>query len=259
MAADDISVPALEARSLELAWSDDRRVIASDVSLEVHVGEVACLVGRSGCGKSTVFHALSGLLAPRSGQVLLHGEDVTGTPGRVSYMLQKDLLLPNLTVVDNACLPLVLGGMPRADARRKAQPLLERFGLAGTEGQWPAQLSGGMRQRAAFLRTYLMDNDVILLDEPFSALDAITRVEMRSWFCDMARELGLSALVVTHDVDEAVSIASRVYVMSGPFVPKAPSGIVGEVLVAHPEGSGEGFELSPEFIDAKRRVLGLLG
>ena len=257
-AAGDINVPALEARSLELAWGDDGRVIARDISLEVRVGEVVCLVGRSGCGKSTVFHALSGLLVPRSGRVLLHGEDVTGVPGSVSYMLQKDLLLPNLTVLDNACLPLVLGGMSRAEAHKRALPLLERFGLDGTEGQWPSQLSGGMRQRAAFLRTYLMDNDVILLDEPFSALDAITRQEMRSWFCDMVRELGLSALVVTHDVDEAVSIAGRVYVMSGPFVPKAPSGIVGEVVVGRPVDSGEDFGLTPGFIEAKRAVLDLL-
>ena len=250
--------PALEARSLTLSW-DGRATVVDRISLTVAAGEVVCLVGRSGCGKTTILHALSGLTRPLSGQVLLHGEDVTGTPGRVSYMLQKDLLLPSRTILDNVCLPLLLGGMPKARARERALPLFERFGLEGTQDLWPSQLSGGMRQRAALLRTYLMDNDVILLDEPFSALDAITRVEMRSWFCDMARELGLSALVVTHDVDEAVSIASRVYVMSGPFVPKAPSCIVGEVLVAHPEGSGEGFELSPEFIDAKRRVLGLLG
>ena len=255
----DKSVPALQARSLELAWGERGRVIAGDVSLEVRQREVVCLVGRSGCGKSTVFHALSGLLAPRSGEVLLHGEDVTGIPGRVSYMLQKDLLLPNLTVLDNACLPLVLAGMPRDEAREKARPLLERFGLEGSEGYWPAQLSGGMRQRAAFLRTYLMDNDVVLLDEPFSALDAITRVEMRSWFCDMVRELGLSALVVTHDVDEAVSMASRIYVMSGDSAHKAPSAIVGEVAVARPDITGEEFELTPEFIAAKREVLTLLG
>ena len=143
-----------------------------------------------------------GLTRPLSGQVLLHGEDITGTPGHVSYMLQKDLLLPSRRIIDNVCLPMLLTGVPRAEARAKAEPLFERFGLAGTEEKWPAELSGGMRQRAAFMRTYLMGADVTLLDEPFSALDAITRVEVRRWFCDMARELGLSALVITHDVDE---------------------------------------------------------
>ena len=128
-------------------------------------------------------------------------------------MLQKDLLLPSRRIIDNVCLPMLLAGVPRAEARAKAEPLFERFGLAGTEEKWPAELSGGMRQRAAFMRTYLMGADVTLLDEPFSALDAITRVEVRRWFCDMARELGLSALVITHDVDEAVSMASRVYVL----------------------------------------------
>lgn len=251
--------PALEARSLDLAWGEGGRTVAHDISLEVRSGEVACLVGRSGCGKTTVFHALSGLLVPRSGQVLLHGEDVTGATGRVSYMLQKDLLLPNLTVLDNACLPLVLAGVPRAEARARALPLLERFGLSGTEGQWPAQLSGGMRQRAAFLRTYLTDNDVILLDEPFSALDAITRVEMRSWFCGIVAELGLSALVVTHDVDEAVSIGRRIYVMAGTPRQGVPSKIVGEVVVPQHDETGEEFGVSPRFIAAKREVLALLG
>ena len=253
------AAPALEARGLTLSWDGGESVVAREISLVADRGEVVCLVGRSGCGKTTVFHALSGLLRPLEGRVLLDGDDLTGTTGRVSYMLQKDLLLPNLTVLDNACLPLVLAGVSRAAAREKARPLLERFGLAGTEGQWPAQLSGGMRQRAAFLRTYLMDNDVILLDEPFSALDAITRVEMRSWFCEMVGELGLSALVVTHDVDEAVSIGNRVYVMAGAPRQGVPSTIVGEVAVARDGTVGEEFEVSPGFIEAKRTLLSLLG
>ena len=183
--------PALEARSLTLSW-DGRTTVVDRISLTVAAGEVVCLVGRSGCGKTTILHALSGLTRPLSGQVLLHGTDITGTPGHVSYMLQKDLLLPSRRIIDNVCLPLLLAGVPRAEARAKAEPLFERFGLAGTEEKWPAELSGGMRQRAAFMRTYLMGADVTLLDEPFSALDAITRVEVRRWFCDMARELGLA-------------------------------------------------------------------
>ncbi len=207
------AAPVLEARHLKLVWED--LAVADDISLTVQAGEIVCLVGRSGCGKTTLFHALAGLEKPVEGSVLLHGADITGTPGRVSYMLQKDLLLSSRTILDNAALPLFLRGVDRAEARAQARRLFPTFGLEGTEDLWPSQLSGGMRQRAALLRTYLMDNDMVLLDEPFSALDAITRVEIRRWFAGMVHELGLSALVVTHDVDEAVELGSRVYVLDG--------------------------------------------
>ncbi len=124
---------ALEARHLTLSWDTGAHIIVRDISLRLGVGEVVCLVGRSGCGKTTIMHALSGLSRPLKGNVFLHGEDVTGIPGRVSYMLQKDLLLPSKRIIDNVCLPLVLGGMSVPDARAKAEPLFERFGLAGTQ------------------------------------------------------------------------------------------------------------------------------
>lgn len=252
--------PALEACGLTLSW-DGEHVVVRDVSLSVEQGEVVCLVGRSGCGKTTILHALAGLTTPDAGRVLLHGQDVTGTPGKISYMLQKDLLLPNLRIIDNVCLPLVISGVPRAEARAKAEPLFERFGLAGTEQSWPAELSGGMRQRAAFMRTYLMGTDVTLLDEPFSALDAITRVQMRGWFCEMARELGMSALVITHDVDEAVSMAHRIYVLAGNPSAGEPSHLVGSVTPERPTDAHDerDFALTPEFLAAKREVLALLG
>ncbi len=249
--------PALEARGLTLAWEAGHEVVRG-VTLHVGRDEVVCLVGRSGCGKTTILPALAGLPSPAEGRVLLHGRDVTGRPGSVSYMLQKDLLLPSLRIVDNVCLPLVIAGTPRAEARRTAEPLFERFGLSGCEGKWPSELSGGMRQRAAFLRTYLMGRDVTLLDEPFSALDALTRVEIRRWFCQMAHELGLSALVITHDVDEAVSMASRIYVLAGSPSAGEPSHVAGEVRVAHVAGETD-FELTDRFLDAKRQVMSLLG
>lgn len=249
-------VPALEARDLTLAWDEDSDVVRH-VSLRVDPGETVCIVGKSGCGKTTILHALSGLIRPREGQVLLHGRDITGKPGQVSYMLQKDLLLQSRTILDNACLPLVIGGMRPAEAREKARPLLERFGLAGVEDKWPSQLSGGMRQRAAFLRTYLMGNDVALLDEPFSALDALTRADIRSWYVRTASELGMASVVITHDVDEAVIMATRVYVLEGDPRGGIPSTIAGEVSInRQSEGA---FDLSPEFLTAKREVLALLG
>lgn len=251
------STPALEARGLALSW-DGVTLVTEGIDLTVMPGEVCCLVGRSGCGKTTILHALAGLTTPVSGSVLLHGEDVTGHPGRVSYMLQKDLLLPSRRIIDNVCLPLVLAGSSRAEAREKAEPLFERFGLAGCELKWPSELSGGMRQRAAFLRTYLMGADVTLLDEPFSALDALTRTDLRRWFVGMARELGLSALVITHDVDEAVSMASRVYVLAGAPSAGEPSHVVGTVRVERVDDAGS-FELTDEYLAAKREVMSLLG
>lgn len=253
------TVPALAAQGLTLSWNGVE-VVVEDVSLEVGAGEICCLVGRSGCGKTTILHALAGLTTPLAGRVLLHGQDVTGQPGRVSYMLQKDLLLPSRRIIDNVCLPLVVSGMGRTEAHAKAEPLFERFGLAGTQRLWPSELSGGMRQRAAFLRTYLMGTDVTLLDEPFSALDALTRVDMRRWFVGMVGELGLSALVITHDVDEAVSMASRVYVLAGAPSAGEASHVSGEVAVDRAGmSSEEAFELTDEFLIAKRRVMALLG
>ena len=242
---------------MTLAW--DGQVVVRDVSLEVAQGEMVCLVGRSGCGKTTLFHGLAGLTTPKSGRVLLHGEDVTGKPGRVSYMLQKDLLLPQRTIIDNVCLPLLLSGTPKREARAKAEPLFERFGLAGTERSYPSQLSGGMRQRAALLRTYLMDNDVVLMDEPFSALDALTRRDMRGWFLSMVSDLGISCVLITHDVDEAVEMADRIVVMRGRPTEGEPSTLVGEVAIAAPRESRGDWLLTPESLDVKRRVLELLG
>lgn len=251
--ADGERSEALEAKGLVLSWNRTT-IVVQGVSLSVRPGEIVCLVGKSGCGKTTILHALAGLTLPLEGQVLLHGKDVTGTPGHVSYMLQKDLLLPHLSILDNVCLPLTIKGMGKEAARAEALPLFERFGLSGTELQWPSQLSGGMRQRAAFMRTYLMGNDVVLLDEPFSALDAITRNELRSWYCTMSHELGLASVVITHDVDEAVLMADRIYVLTGSPAAGVPT-TVGAVVV--PERC-EAFELSEPYLEAKRAVLAAL-
>ncbi|VEH00689.1 Sulfate/thiosulfate import ATP-binding protein CysA [Slackia heliotrinireducens] len=243
----------LTADRLTLAWEDV--VVTEEVSLHVLPGEVCCLVGKSGCGKTTILHALAGLTKPVSGRVLVHGCDVTGKPGRVSYMLQKDLLLEQRRVIDNVALPLVLKGVSKREARAAAEPLFERFGLAGTQMKWPHQLSGGMRQRAALLRTHLMGNDCILLDEPFSALDAMTRMDMREWFLGIVKDLGLSALIITHDVDEAVCLSSRVYVLSGSPSHGTPSRIADEITIDRGDLPLDEFELTYAYADAKRRIL----
>ena len=165
----------------------DKKVLES-VSLTLEEGEIVCILGASGVGKSTLFHIISGLLMPDEGRVLLDGEDVTGKPGKISYMLQKDMMLPYKTVLDNVALPLIIkktSGEGKIwpwrrirTAREKAAAYFEEFGLSGYEKKYPAQLSGGMRQRAALLRTYLFSQEVALLDEPFSALDTITKGKM---------------------------------------------------------------------------------
>lgn len=262
------SAPALEAQNLTLVWGNGQ-VVAKDISIELQPGTITCLVGRSGCGKTTLLHALAGLLQPQEGKVLLHGADITGHPGHIGYMLQKDLLIPSKRIIDNVALPLELKGIPRFEARQKAQEMLERGGLERVAQSWPHELSGGMRQRVAFLRTALIGSDIMLLDEPFSALDALTRREMRAWLMSSVKEFGFSALVITHDVDEAVAMASRIYVMAGSPAQGVVTKIVGFV---EPQNCVEtvdtdssqdadlaSFDLSDKFLAAKREVLLLLG
>ncbi|MBQ9057802.1 MAG: ATP-binding cassette domain-containing protein [Atopobiaceae bacterium] len=253
----------LEARELTLAWGDGREVVR-DVSLRVATGETVCIVGRSGSGKTTLLHALAGLTHPRSGSVFLDEKDITGEPGHIGYMFQKDLLLTSKTVLDNVCLPLVLRGVSHEQAREKALPLLERFGLGEVASRWPSQLSGGMRQRAAFARTYLMGSSALLLDEPFSALDALTRTEMREWFLSVTGELGLTVVMVSHDPDEALLIADRVVVLVGNPAQGHPATLAGEIDVlslktASSCREGQTFELSSDFLEAKKELLELLG
>src|ERR1700710_2063550 len=183
------------------------------LDLEIQTGRFVSLVGPSGCGKSTLFNIIAGLQQPTEGRVMIDGEDATGTIGRVGYMLQKDLLLPWRTVLDNVILGMEIQGMPLADARARALPLLKRYGLGGFETLYPNALSGGMRQRAALLRTLLFDTDVILLDEPFGALDAQTKLQMQEWLLQLWSDFGKTVIFVTHDVEEAIFLSDEVHVM----------------------------------------------
>jgi len=184
------------------------------VTLSIAPGRFVSLIGPSGCGKSTIFNIVAGLLEPTSGRVLIDGTDATGTIGRVGYMLQKDLLLPWRTVLDNVILGMEIQGVPLKKARQRALPLLRRYGLASFEYLHPSALSGGMRQRAALLRTLLFDTDVILLDEPFGALDAQTKLQMQEWLLRLWADFGKTVVFVTHDIDEALQLADRTVVLS---------------------------------------------
>mgnify|MGYP000435656733 CR=1 FL=1 len=189
-------------------------LVFEGLSFHADRGEVVTLLGPSGCGKSTVLHLISGLLCPDEGRVFLADRDITGETGQVSYMQQKDLLLPWRKIIDNVSLPLRIRGVGKKEARREAAPLFEDFGLEGFEYSYPAELSGGMRQRAALLRTYLFSKDVLLLDEPFARVDAVTREKLHSWFSGVLERLETTVLFVTHDIDEALKLSDRIYVLS---------------------------------------------
>ncbi len=188
--------------------------VLRDIDLIAREGEFVSLIGPSGCGKSTLLNVVAGLLPTTAGEILIDGRRVTGHAGAAAYMPQKDLLMPWRTVLDNVILGLEVQGVPRGEARRRALGLFEMFGLAGFENAYPWVLSGGMRQRAAFLRTVLAGKELMLLDEPFGALDALTRSNMQEWLLHLWDSLGKTILFITHDVDEAVLLSDRVYVLT---------------------------------------------
>ena len=197
-----------------ISKSFDGKPVLKDVNLTLHAGEIVSLLGVSGGGKTTLFNIIAGLLPPDKGDVILDGESIIGKPGRISYMLHKDLLLPHKSVIDNIALPLVLRGIKKKEAREIVATHLQQFGLAGYEKKHPSELSGGMRQRAALLRTYLFSGEVALLDEPFSALDTITRSAMHIWYLSVMEDLKLPTVFITHDVDEAILLSDRIALLS---------------------------------------------
>lgn len=201
--------------------SGDRRTILNDVSLRVPAGTLTAVVGPSGCGKSTLLRILAGLETPMHGVAHINGVPLIGRPGGVAYHPQNDALLPWLTALDNATLGAETCGQDRTTARARAAALLGRFGLAGVENAWPDELSGGMRQRVALLRSTLMPQPALVLDEPFGALDALTRRQLQSWLLDITASDQRPILLVTHDIEEALLVADQVVVLS-----PSPAGIV---------------------------------
>ena len=241
----------LEVRNVSKSF--DGIPVLQDISIELRRGELVCLLGVSGGGKTTLFNVISGLLSPDQGKVLLDDEDITNRPGRISYMLQKDLLLPYRTIEDNAALPLLLKGVGKREARMQVSPMFARFGLEGAQKKYPAQLSGGMRQRAAFLRTYMFSREVALLDEPFSALDTLTKSSMHKWYLDVMEKIQMSTMFITHDIDEAILLSDRIYLLSG-----SPGRITGEIVIREPKPRRSDFNLTPEFLEYKRLILSML-
>lgn len=186
----------------------------ANIGFELKRGETLGIVGPSGCGKTTLFNIISGLLAPTAGKITVNGKHVQEATGHVGYMLQKDLLLPWRTVLDNVIVGLQVRGTPRRQAEKVARELINAYGLKGFENTYPASLSGGMRQRVAFMRTLAFSPDVILLDEPFSALDSQTRLLLQADVLRIIRERHCSVVLVTHDVGEAITMCDRIVVIS---------------------------------------------
>jgi ABC-type nitrate/sulfonate/bicarbonate transport system ATPase subunit len=228
--------------------------VVEGINIDLPKGGFVSLLGPSGAGKTTVFNVLAGVEKPDRGRVILDGEDITGVSGKVSYMLQKDLLLEYRTVIDNVILPLLIRGQEKKEARRIASEYFPMFGLSGYENKYPNDLSGGMRQRAALLRTCLLKNPVILLDEPFSALDAITRRKMQDWYSEIADLMGFSTIFITHDVDEALILSDTVYILSG-----KPGKITHKIEVKPQRPRETDFTVSIEFAQQKKFILEAIG
>jgi len=185
-----------------------------DVDFEVGHGEFVSIVGPSGCGKTTLLDVIAGLVEPSGGRILINGTEVKDRKRHFGYMFQRDLLFPWRTIRDNVALGLEVLGSPKREARQSAIGILEKFGLAGFAHRYPSQLSGGMRQRAALMRTLLVNRQVLLLDEPFGALDALTRSQMQEWLLELWEKDHRTVIFVTHDVEEAIFLADRVLVMT---------------------------------------------
>jgi len=240
----------IKLETTEVCKDYDGIKIISDINIHVNKEEIVALVGISGVGKTTLFNILSGIETPTKGHVLLNSEDITGKTGRVSYMQQKDLLMPYKTILDNVALPMLIRGYKKKEARETASGYFRDFGIQGTEKKYPTQLSGGMKQRAAFLRAYLFSKEMMLLDEPFSALDTLTKSTMHSWYLEIMSKVKTSTLFITHDIDEAIYLSDRIYVLSG-----TPGTVTLEVIIDAKRPRDAEFTTSDTFIHYKKLII----
>ena len=218
------------------------KLILKYIDLHVYEDEVVSIIGPSGCGKSTIFNILSNLTTYDSGEV-----DINGC---FSYMYQKDLLLPYKNIIDNVSLPLILKGEKKKKSCDLVKPYFSTFGLEGYENKYPHELSGGMRQRANFMRTFVNSSDIMLLDEPFGALDSITRASMQSWLLDIKKEIKSTILLITHDIDEAIILSDRIYILSN-----KPAVVTKEVFVDKRIYNKDNLE---NIVRLKKEILGYL-
>ncbi|MBN1190865.1 MAG: ABC transporter ATP-binding protein [Dehalococcoidales bacterium] len=253
---DSIPVPRIEMRHISKTFYGKNHAFPAlkDLSFKVMPGEFVTIIGPSGSGKSTLFNLCVGLLEPDEGEILIDGVKPQNRSGMVGYMPQRDLLLPWRSVLDNVLIPLEIQGLPRQESRKKALAMLPFFGLENFENEYPSALSGGMRQRVALLRTWLMGRSTLLFDEPFGALDALTRKELQSWLMKAWQQYGRTVLFITHDVEEAVYLADRVIVLGA-----RPGTVKRELRINIPRPRHLRMIADPEFGSLERELLSELG
>ena len=228
-----------------ISKSFDDMEILKDINMEVNEGELVSILGPSGSGKSTIFNILTNIINCDKGEVNINGD--------ISYMYQRDTMVPWKKVIDNIGIPLIFKGRGKKEAREEVKEHIEALGLSGFEDKYPSQLSGGMKQRANFLKTYLTSNDIMLLDEPFGALDSMTRRKMQNWLLKLTKKMNTTILFITHDIEEAIFLSNKIYVIS-----EKPAVIKGEIKVDLPKDRNEKIVTSEEFIRIKKEILNLM-
>lgn len=228
-----------------ISKSFDNMEILKDINIEVNEGELISILGPSGSGKSTIFNILTNIISSDNGEININGD--------ISYMYQKDMMVPWKKVIDNIGIPLIFKGKNKKDSREEVKKHINDFGLSGFEYKYPSQLSGGMKQRANFLKTYLTSKDIMLLDEPFGALDSMTRRKMQRWLLDLTKEMNSTILFITHDIEEAILLSNRIYIIS-----EKPAIIKGEIIVNLPKERNENIVTTEEFINIKKQILNLM-
>ena len=212
----------LEIKNLSYSFGDNH--ILKDINIYVKENEVVAIVGSSGVGKSTLFNLIAGVLKKQSGEITINGSD--DYIGKVAYMLQKDLLFEHKTIINNVVLPLIIAKIDKKAALEEGRKILKQFNLEKYADKYPKQLSGGMRQRVALIRTYMFKRNIFLLDEAFSALDAITKKELHKWYLNLKKEFNLTTLLITHDIEEAVFLSDRIYILAN-----KPGEIIKEIKI----------------------------
>ena len=212
----------LEIKNLSYSFGDNH--ILKDINIYVKENEMVAIVGSSGVGKSTLFNLIAGVLKKQSGEITINGGD--DYIGKVAYMLQKDLLFEHKTIINNVILPLIIAKIDKKVALEEGRKILKQFNLEKYADKYPKQLSGGMRQRVALIRTYMFKRNIFLLDEAFSALDAITKKELHKWYLNLKKEFNLTTLLITHDIEEAIFLSDRIYILAN-----KPGEIIKEIKI----------------------------
>ena len=207
-----------------LSYSFGNNPILKNINIHVNENEMVAIVGSSGVGKSTLFNLIAGVLKKQTGEITIGGSN--DYIGKVAYMLQKDLLFEHKTIINNVILPLIIAKVNKKEALEEGNKILKQFNLDKCANKYPQQLSGGMRQRVALIRTYMFKRKIFLLDEAFSALDAITKKELHKWYLDLKKEFNLTTLLITHDIEEAVFLSDRIYILGN-----KPGEIIGEIKI----------------------------